>query len=147
MIKKLREEIGAGVVEAKKALEEFSGDYQKAKEFLQKKGLVKVSERKERETLEGIIEAYIHSDKKTGVLVEILCETDFVSRNSQFQALAHEIAMQVAAMNPKNQDELLNQAWIKDEKVTIDGLIKNLAAKVGENITLKRFIRFKLAED
>jgi elongation factor Ts len=97
----------------------------------------------EKELNQGIIEAYIHSNKKIGVLVELRCETDFVARTPDFQKLAHELCLQIAAMNPK-KSSLMRQPWIKDETRTIKELVDEYATKFGENIMVKRFIRYKL---
>ncbi len=100
LIKQLRERTAAGFMDCKKALEEAEGDIEKAIDFLRKKGLVIAAKRAAKETLEGVIASYIHSNKKIGVLVEVNCETDFVARTSEFQEFAHNLAMQVAATNP-----------------------------------------------
>jgi elongation factor Ts len=144
ILKKLRSETSAGVADCKLALEDAKGDYQKAKELLRKRGLEKAAKKEGKETKEGIIESYVHSNGKVGVLVELSCETDFVAQNEEFKKLAHELALQVAAMNPKNVDELLKSPYIRDEKITIGELIKQTIAKVGENITVSRFSRLSL---
>jgi elongation factor Ts len=100
-VKKIRELTGASVVECRKALESANGEMEKALEYLRKSGKERAQKKAERETKEGVIAAYIHSNKKIGALVEVRCETDFVAKNSNFQELAHDIAMQVAAMSPK----------------------------------------------
>ena len=142
---KLREETGAGVMEAKNALEE-TGDFDKAKVILKKKGLEKAAEKSERTAKQGLVYSYIHGDGKIGVLLELNCETDFVSRGEEFQTLAKEIAMQIAAMNPKDVQVLLKQPHIKDEENTIADLVNGLISKVGENIVIRRFIRYQLGE-
>lgn len=100
-IKKLREKTNAGIMDCKEALNEAKGDFTKAEEILRKKGVAQASKRADKEAGEGIVEAYIHSNSKIGVLLELGCETDFVAKNKEFKELAHEIAMQVAASNPK----------------------------------------------
>jgi elongation factor Ts len=144
LVKQLREETLASVADIRQALEEANGDLKKARELLKKRG-AKIAEKKaERATEQGIIEAYIHQNNKVGAMVELLCETDFVARTSEFKNLAHEIAMQVAAMNPKDTEALLKQEYIRDPSKTISDLIKEGIGKLGENIILKRFIRFEL---
>jgi len=145
-IKKLREETGAGIVEAKKTLESNNGDYEKSKQELQEKGLLRIEKRKDRDALQGLIEAYVHTDKKTGVLLELLCETDFVARTDDFVNLAHELALQIAAMEPVDITDLLAQPWVKEPKTTVGDLVNSVAAKVGENMRIGRFIRYKLGE-
>jgi elongation factor Ts len=144
LLKKLREETQASVSDCRKALEETSGDYKKALEWLKKKGIEKAKEKQDRETKEGLIESYIHQNGKVGSMVELLCETDFVAKTDEFKNLAHEIAMQVAAMSPKDTKELLKQEYIRDSSQTVDGLIKSIIAKLGENISVKRFERFEI---
>jgi elongation factor Ts len=144
-LKKLREETSAGVSDCKQALEDAGGDYEKAKKLLMERGLEKAAKKEGKETSEGVVEAYIHGGK-VGVLVEVRSETDFVARNDEFKKLAHEIALQVAAMNPKNVEELLKSAYIRDPKLSIDALIKLTIAKVGENITVAKFHRMALGE-
>jgi elongation factor Ts len=146
LIKQLREETQASVADVKKALDEAGGDLKKAKEVLQKKGFEAASKKADRTTEQGVIEAYVHGGGKIGVLVELLCETDFVAKTDEFKQLGHEIAMQVAAMNPKDTEELLKQEYIRDSSKTIEDLRKGAIAKLGENITLKRFERFAIGE-
>ena len=146
-IKKLREETGAGFLDCKKALDEAKDDYQKAKQVLKEKGFAKAAKKADRETSQGIIEAYVHGEGNIGVILELLCETDFVALNSDFKSLAHEIAMHIAAMEPKDVKTLLKQNYIRDMSLTIDELIKNHIAKIGENIVLKRFVRYKLGQE
>ena len=187
-LKQLREISGAGVLDCQKALKESRGDLDRAMELLRKKGQKIAQTKESRSTNEGIIESYIHSNKKIGVLVQLVCETDFVARGEEFKQLAHDLAMQVAATNPlwispedipldtlekekeiysqdldsgkpQNIREqiingklqkfysetcLLNQRFIKDETITIKELIQNKIARLGENISVKRFIRFIL---
>lgn len=143
-IKKLRKLTDAPISECQKALKECNNDCQKAVKLLKKWGIKKADKKSNRKTKEGIIEAYIHSDKKTGVLLKIHCETDFVARTPAFQKLAHEIAMQIAAMEPKNISSLLKQPYIRDNNITIKELIKEHIGKLGENITISCFERFKI---
>lgn len=144
-LKKLREETSAGVSDCRQALEDAGGDYKKAKDLLMKRGLEKAAKKEGKETSQGIIESYVHGGK-VGVLVEVRSETDFVARNEEFKKLAHEIALQVAAMDPKNVDELLTSPYIRDASLTIGALVKQTIAKVGENITVAKFTRIALGE-
>jgi len=142
-IKKLREETGVSISECKKALEQTKGDFEKAKELLRKLGQKFAEQRKEKETKNGIIDSYVHSGKKVGVMIEINCESDFVARSEDFKKLAHELCLQIAAISPE-EIPLLEQPWIRDDKKTIKELINEYTAKFGENIVLKRFIRYEL---
>lgn len=190
-IMELRGQTGAGIVDCKNALEETDGDVAAALDILRKKGIVKAGKKAERTTKEGLVHAYIHGGGKVGVLVEVLCETDFVARNESFQAFVHDLALQVAAVNPlyvsreeiapeviekekemvgeefagssKPQNVidkivegrlekyyegvcLLDQRFIKDEDRTIQEILTEAIAKTGENIQIKRFVRFTLGE-
>lgn len=143
-IKKLREQTDVSVMQCKKALEEAGGDFDKALELLREEG-AKIAEKKsEREMKAGIIDAYIHSNKQIGAMVEVLCETDFVARNKDFQEFVHNIAMHIAAMNPPSKEELLEQAYIKNPGITIADYIKEAVQKFGENINISRFEVFNL---
>ena len=195
MIKDLRERTGAGMSDCKKALVEVGGDMDKAIDWLRAKGLSKAAKKAGREATEGAVVSYIHGGGRIGVLLEVNCETDFVSRNEDFQAFTREVAMQIAAMNPQfvrkeemgedviakerevliakakedpknaNKPEqvltkiiegqlnkwskeicLLDQAFVKDPDKTIDQLLQALIAKIGENIKIRRFVRFELGE-
>lgn len=143
-IKKLREQTGVSIADCRRALEESDGNFEKATEWLKKQGLEKAAKKSDRETAQGLIESYIHQNGKVGVIVEILCETDFVARTEDFKHLAHEVAMQVAAMNPKDVDTLLKQDYIRDGSVTIENLVKQTIAKLGENIVIKEFKRLEI---
>lgn len=159
-IRQLRELTGAGIMECKEALQKNEGDHDKAIAFLREKGFAQAAKRSDRETSQGVVESYIHTGGRVGALVELGCETDFVARTEDFQSLAHEIAMQVAAMAPKyvsledkkdddspdTQVVLLEQPYIKDSSQSIKDLIQELAAKVGENIRVIRFARLGLGE-
>lgn len=146
LLKKLREETSASISDCRTALEESDGDYKKALEWLRKRGLEKAAKKADRATEQGLIESYIHAGGKVGVLVEMLCETDFVARTDDFKNLSKEIAMQVAAMNPEDIKSLLKQEYIRDGSQTINNLIKSVIGKLGENITVKRFQRFAIGE-
>lgn len=145
-IKELRELTGAGILDVRKALETSGGDKKKALEILKQKGAEVAEKKKERATQAGLIECYAHNNGKVAAMVELLCETDFVARNEEFKNLAHELAMQVAAMNPKNVDELLKQEYVRDPSKTVEDLIKELIGKIRENIKIKRFQRFEIGE-
>lgn len=147
-IKVLREKTKAGVMDARQALEESDGDLKKAEIWLKEKGLRSADKRADRETSQGFIEAYTHHGEGRIVsIVELTSETDFVSQNEDFRKLAHELAMQVAALNPKDIKELEQQVWIRDGKTTIGDLVKETIAKFGENIKIRRIARFELGEN
>ncbi len=146
VLKKLREETQAGVADCRKALEDAKGDYDKAKKLLVERGLEKATKKEGNETSEGIISSYVHTNGKVGVLIELNCQTDFVARTDEFKALAHEMTLQIAAMNPKNVEELLKSDYIRDTKLTMQALIKLSIAKLGENITVSKFTRMTLGE-
>ena len=144
LVKKLRAETGLGVMEIIAAVEEGNGDEKKIKEILKKKGFEKADKKAERETHQGRVATYTHSTGKIGVMVELLCETDFVAKNEDFLAVTKDICLQVAAMEPSSTEELLKQEFIKDPSVTIEEIIKTLAAKFGENIKIGRIERFEI---
>ena len=159
MIKQLRDDTGAGVMDAKRALDDAAGDMARAREILREKGLAAAAKRSERETNQGVVEAYIHAGGRIGVLVELNCETDFVANTPDFRQLARDVAMQVASMQPlavdvesrtpemEGSDEeivLLAQPFIKDGSRTIGDLVTEAIAKTGENIRVARFSRFEL---
>lgn len=160
MVKALREETGAGVMDAKRALEAAGGDPAKAKTILREQGMAAAAKRAERETSNGVVESYIHGGGRIGVLVEVNCETDFVANTDDFRQLARNIAMQVAAMSPQvvsaddpqragieGTDEevcLMSQPFIRDSSRTIASLVQDTIAKTGENVRVRRFVRFEL---
>jgi elongation factor Ts len=191
MVKELRERTGAGMMECKNALNEANGDMEKAIDILRARGAAKAAKRAEREVKEGVIASYVHMGGKVAVMVEVNCETDFVSRNDAFQQLGRDLAMHIAAMNPlavaadgipadvverergvyveqvKNEGKpekmwdkivegklnkfykestLMEQPFVKDPDKTIKDLITEVAAKTGENIVVRRFVRFALGE-
>lgn len=143
-VKKLREETQAPIMECQKALNETKGDFKKAKELLNKWGVEKIATKSDRKTEEGLVESYIHANGKVGAMVAVLCETDFVARTDEFKKLVHEVALQVAAMETKDVKDLLKQPYIRDPKLTIEDLVKQTAAKLGENIKIKSFYREKI---
>lgn len=145
-IKKLRQKSGGGIMDCRRALEESKGDEKKAEALLLKWGIEKSEKKANRETKAGMVDSYIHAGGKVGVLLEIHCETDFVARTDDFKNLSHEICLQIASMEPKDIKSLLNQEYIRDPKITIEQLVKQTIGKLGENITLSRFLRFELGE-
>ena len=134
-IKQLREESGIPVSECKKALEKAKGDIEMAKEILRKWGKTFAQKKAGRETSQGIIESYIHPNKKIGVLLELNCETDFVAKSQDFQNLAHELCLQIAAIDENLP--LLEQPWIRDATKTIKDLVEEYISKLGEKIIIK----------
>ena len=161
MVKELRDKTGAGVMDAKRALEEADGNQEKASEILKEKGFADAAKRAGRETSEGLIESYIHSGSRIGAMVEVNCETDFVARTPEFGELANNLAMQIAAMSPLYVDRdsvpddagdvaddqlLLDQVFIRDPGMTVRELIDQTNARTGENVKVKRFSRFALGE-
>lgn len=146
LLKKLRNETSVSIADCRKALEEAKNNYKKALDILKKSGLEKAAKKSDRETPQGLIESYIHQNGKVGALIEVSCETDFVARTDVFKNLVHEICMQIAAMSPKGIPVLLKQEYIRDNSKTIEVLIKEAIAKLGENILVKRFQRFEIGE-
>ena len=160
-VRTLRDQTGAGIMDCKEALEKSGGDLEKAVLALREKGIAGVAKRVGRATNEGVIETYLHTGGRVGAMVELGCETDFVARTDEFQKLAHDIAMQVAAMGPVyvDQDEivegdarppaeisLMQQSFIKNTSTSVGEMVKELAAKVGENIRVVRFTRLEVGE-
>jgi elongation factor Ts len=161
-IKELRNSTGAGIMDCKRALQEADGDLKKAADVLQKQGFAKAEKRAQREAKNGLIDVYIHGGR-IGALIEINCESDFVARTEDFKALAHDIAMQIAASEPQyvcvddipenlraeaNPAEtcLLSQPFIRDPQRSIQDIITAVIAKTGENIKIRRFARFELGK-
>lgn len=142
-IKKLREKTEVSIGECKKALESAGGDFEKAEEILKKWGKELAQKKKERITAQGIVDSYIHPNKKVGALLELGCETDFAAKSSDFQNLAHELCLQIAGFGDE-EITLLDQPWIKDDSKSIKELIDEYIAKIGENIVVKRFVRYYL---
>ncbi len=161
MVKKVREQSGAGIMACRKALIETEGDIERALEILGQRGRIIAQKKASRVASQGVIDAYLHTGGRIGAMVELNCETDFVARTEEFRGLAHHLAMQVAAMNPRvvsredapevPEDEmvsacLLLQPDIKDPSKTIGDIINEVIAKTGENIKVRRFARFELGE-
>lgn len=173
LVKELREQTGAGIMECKRALEEANGDLKKASDLLKQSGLAKAEKKLGRAANQGLIETYVHAGGRIASMIELNCETDFVARTPDFKTIAREIAMQVAAMNPKYVSEdavpaeawagfeaeygdrkkaaeaicLLQQPFIRDPKLTIGELIRQGVAKLGENVQVQRFARFEVGAD
>ncbi len=160
-IKELREVSGAGIMDCRNALLEAEGDMEKALQCLKQQGLIKARKKAKRLANQGIIESYIHVGERVGAMIEVNCETDFVARTDEFKELAHNLAMQVAALSPQfiSMEEisegadiepqaacLLLQPYIKNPEQTIQDIITETIAKVGENIKVNRFARFELGE-
>ena len=143
-VKHLRESTGLSFNEIKKALDEVGGDETKAVEILRTQGVRMADKKSSREVKEGVVASYIHATKKLGAMVEVLCETDFVARNSDFQELAREIAMQIAAMKPGDVVALLEQSYVKNADMTVKDLVSSYVAKLGENIQIGRFELFQI---
>ncbi len=144
-IKKLREQTGAGIADCKEALKLSKGNLEEAIKWLKSKGLEKSSEKFAREVSAGLVETYSHAGR-VGVLVELLCETDFVAKTEDFKSLAHELALQIASMNPKDEEELMGQEYIRDPSQTIETLVKSAIGKLGENIRIGKFARIELGK-
>lgn len=142
----LRENTGMGLMDIKNALEEASGDRAKAMELLKKRGAKIMDKKAERSAKEGLIETYVHGGR-IGVILELNCETDFVSRSENFKEFAHDIALQISSMAPKDIEELLAQDWIKDSKLTIGDYLRDVTSKLGEKIIISRFQRYVLGEE
>lgn len=159
MVKELRQKTGAGVIDCKKALTDAEGNFEKACEIINQRGLAIAQKKSSRVAEQGIIECYVHTGGHLGVMVEVNCETDFVARTSEFKELAHNIALQISAMSPQfiSPEEippdakvdpqvacLLLQPFIKDPSKSIQDIITETIAKTGENIKVRRFVRFEL---
>lgn len=167
-IQQLRQETSCGVMDCRKALMESQGDFKKAKEVLIKRGLELAAKKADREAKQGRIESYVHLGNKIGVLLEVNCETDFVARNEDFCRFTKDVAMQIAAAEPKylkkedvskedlkdikdkedfyKKNCLMDQVFIKDPSLTVKDYLASLVAKIGENIVVRRFARYKLGE-
>ena len=190
-IKKIRELTGAGILDAKRTLEQYDGDFGKALAVLKEKGLKAAEKKADRVAKQGLIETYVHGGGRIGVMVEVNCETDFVAATNEFRQLAHDVALQIAATKPLyvsmddvpadiveaqkkvfadaalaegkpaniverivqgktdaffKESVLLRQTFIRDDALTIQDLVQSVIAKLGENIVVKRFVRFELGE-
>ncbi|PIZ63198.1 translation elongation factor Ts [Candidatus Saccharibacteria bacterium CG_4_10_14_0_2_um_filter_52_9] len=144
-IKRLKDLTGVGLTDAKRALEEAAGDFDKALAAMRKKGLTKAEKRGEREARAGVIGSYSH-DGRIGVVVEVNCETDFVAKTEEFKALVKDLCLHIAASEPADTAELLEQPFVKDPAQTVADYVKDHVARLGENIVVRRFSRLALGE-
>ena len=144
-IKKLRQQTGAGITDAKKALVDSGGDFDKALAAMRTKGFDKAAKRAGREAGAGLIGSYVH-DGRIGVLVEVNCETDFVAKTDEFKELVKDLTLHIAASDPKDAAELLEQPFVKNPDITVGDYVKEHIAKLGENIVVRRFSRLALGE-
>lgn len=145
VIKTLREETGAGILDIKTALEKFDGDMTKAREELVKKGMDKAAKKTaERVVKDGLVHSYVHSGGKVGCLVAVACETDFVAKTDEFKALCHDVALQVCSGDYENVEALLADEFIKDPKKKISDLVNETIAKTGEKVEIKQFVKFSV---
>ena len=160
-IKELRERTSAGIMDCKRALQKSKGDLARAEEILREQGIASAAKKASRATNQGVVESYIHSGGRIGAIVEVNCETDFVARTPDFKELAHDLAMQVAAMSPLYVDDseipdgdevdpqqacIMQQPFIKDPSQTVQDLVNEAISKLGENVRVRRFTRFSLGE-
>lgn len=144
-IRKLREMTGIGMTEAKQALVDTDGDFDKALGEMRKKGMSKAEKRAEREARAGLIGTYSH-DGRIGVVVEVNCETDFVAKTDEFKELVKDMCLHIAAMNPEDEKALLDQPFVKDPEKEVGNYVKEHIVKLGENIVVRRFSRLELGE-
>jgi elongation factor Ts len=144
-VKELREKTGAGMMDCKKVLTETDGDMEKAAELLRERGITKAAKKSSRIAAEGLVDAYLSEDKKLGAIVEVNAETDFVAKNEEFKTFVKDVAKQVALNNPKDVEELLAQKSIAEEDKTVQEVLTNKIATIGENMTIRRFARFESA--
>jgi len=144
-IQDLREQTAMGLMDIKKALDEADGDRAKALELLKERGASIMDKKAGRNAGDGLIEAYVHGGR-IGVLVEVNCETDFVARGETFKEFVHDLCLQVSSMKPESVEELLEQAFVKDSKLTIADYLRDVTAQLGERIVIARFTRWLLGE-
>lgn len=144
-IKKLRDKTAVSIAECKKALNETDGDLEEAEKLLKERGEKVSNKRADKATSEGLIDAYIHANGKVGVLLELGCETDFVAKSDDFKELAHELCLQIAAVDPEEvKESFKEQPWIKDQEKTIEDLTNKYIAKLGEKIIIKKYTRYQI---
>ena len=143
-VKTLREKTGAGIADVKKALEESEGDMDKAFALIERKLGGAAIKKSTRTTGAGLVEAYIHSNSRIGVLIEVFCETDFVARNPVFKEFSHDMALHIAAMEPADAEEFLAQPFVKDPNKTMREYLNEAIGRFGENIRIGRFVRFEI---
>ncbi|MEI8223580.1 MAG: elongation factor Ts [bacterium] len=144
MIKSLREETGISIMQCKKALEEANGDMEQARVALRAIAASQAEKKSDRTIGAGIVAAYIHGNKKMGVLLELSCETDFVAQNEEFVAAANQIAMHIGAMEPEDVTALLEQSFIMNPELTIKQVVDGLVQKTGERVEISRFVRYSI---
>jgi elongation factor Ts len=144
-IKRLRQLTGVGITDAKKALQASGGDFDKALSEMREKGLTKAEKRGQREARAGLIGGYVH-DGRIGVLIEVNCETDFVAKTDEFKELVKDLTLHIAASDPQDEAELLEQPFVKNPDQTVADIVKEANAKLGENIVVRRFSRLALGE-
>ena len=143
-IKQLREETGMSMMDIKTVLKESGSDLNEARELLRKRGAEIAHKKQEREAGEGIVDVYLHSTGKTGVMLDLRCETDFVGKSEEFKTLAYELSLQIAAMDPESPEELLAQDYMKDPSKKMEGFLQEYIAKLGEKIVVERFVRYQI---
>ena len=142
-VKELREKTGAGMMECKKVLNETDGDLEKAMDLLKERGILKAAKKSDRIAAEGLVASYVSEDKKIGAVVEVNSETDFVGKNQEFKDFVAAVVKQVALNNPASVEDLLNEKFIANEEKTVGETLTDLIAKIGENMSLRRFERFE----
>ena len=146
MVKDLREKTGAGMMDCKKALTETNGDMEKAIEYLREKGITKAAKKSSRIAAEGLVLAYVSEDNKVGAAVEVNSETDFVAKNEEFRTFVQALAKQVALNNPADVDALLNEEYIEEAGKKVSEVLTDKVAKIGENMNIRRFVRFETTD-
>lgn len=146
-VQAIRAETGLGVMDIRKALEEAKGDKEKALKILGERAGEKMEKRAGRATSQGKIGVYSHGDGKSAVMVEVDCETDFVAKNEDFINFVKDLTLQIISMNPENVEDLLTQDFVKDGSKKISDLLKEIIAKTGENVVIKRFVVYKIGQE
>ena len=146
MVKDLREKTGAGMMDCKKALTETNGDMEKAIEYLREKGITKAAKKSSRIAAEGLVLAYVSEDGKVGAAVEVNSETDFVAKNDEFRTFVQALAKQVALNNPADVEALLNEEYIEEAGKKVSEVLTDKVAKIGENMNIRRFVRFETTD-
>ena len=143
LVKELREKTGAGMMDCKKVLTETDGDMEKAIELLRERGIAKAAKKSDRVAAEGLVDAYVTEDGKIGAVVEVNAETDFVAKNDEFKSFVADVAKQIALTNPANVEELLAAKSIVEEDKTVQEVLTNKIATIGENMSIRRFARYE----
>ena len=142
LVKQLREKTGAGMMDCKKVLTETNGDMEKASELLRERGIAKAAKKSSRIAAEGLVQAYVSDDKKVGAVIEVNAETDFVAKNEEFRTFVNDLVKQVAEKNPANVEELLAQKYLDTDK-TVQEVLTDKIATIGENMSIRRFVRYE----